>query len=46
MVAAYALLIFVIVALEDILTSDSYASVTNVVDWFELGILLLFLIEI
>ena len=46
MVAAYALLIFVIVALEDILSSDDYTSVTNVVDWFELGILILFFIEI
>ena len=46
MVAAYALLIFVIVALEDILTTDQYTRVTNVVDWFELGILILFFIEI
>lgn len=44
--AIYAILIFVIVALEDLMDETEFEKVSGVLSWIELGILLIFILEI
>lgn len=44
--AIYAILIFVIVALEDLMDVTEFEKVSGVLSWIELGILIIFILEI
>lgn len=44
--AIYAILIFVIVALEDLMDVTEFEKVSSVLSWIELGILIIFILEI
>lgn len=44
--AIYAILIFVIVALEDLMDETEFEKVSGVLSWIELGILIIFILEI
>ena len=46
LVGAYAILIFIIVALEELLDETEFINVSSILSWIELGILIIFILEI
>ncbi|CAD8064106.1 unnamed protein product [Paramecium sonneborni] len=46
LVGAYAILIFVIVALEELLDEIQFNNISSILSWIELGILIVFILEI